>query len=161
MKAGDRGQAIVEFAIVFPFQLLIVLGLLQLLQVFVAKHALVYAAFAAARAEMVGEPGEDAAAMILAPVSGDTPVPGRGRPAPFRFPGWGAEPKSPWARGKTRVFRETELGVERVRVEHDLELWIPFADLAFDWDGRPNNHGGARHITMEETARIPRPWLAP
>ncbi len=47
------GQTLVEFAIAFPIQLMVVLGIIQLSLIFVAKQIVNYAAFSAARAELV------------------------------------------------------------------------------------------------------------
>lgn len=162
-RRPDRGQALVEFAIVFPLQLLIVLGLLQLMQILVAKEMLTWAAFAAARAELVGESGQEAASLVMAPVSGPPSPPGAGAPADFRIPGWGSLNLSGYARSKTRAVRETEEGCMRVRVECDLPLWIPFANWAFHWAAGGENPvwDDVPHLTMTETARIPRPWEAP
>ena len=52
---GERGQAIVEYAIVFPIQILLTLCMIQLAYLFVAKQVVSYAAFCAARAALVYE----------------------------------------------------------------------------------------------------------
>lgn len=70
-KSSD-GQALVEFAVVFPIQLLFTLGIIQLALVLVARNVVNYAAQAAARAELVGEDSQRAAAMICSPVTGTT-----------------------------------------------------------------------------------------
>jgi len=49
----QEGQTLVEFAIAFPIQILITLGIMQLAMIFVAKQVVNYAAFIAARAELV------------------------------------------------------------------------------------------------------------
>ena len=53
LHARQEGQTLVEFAIAFPIQLLIILGIIQLSMIFVAKQVINYAAFSAARAELV------------------------------------------------------------------------------------------------------------
>ena len=50
MRGNQKGQAIVEFAIVFPLQILVTLLILQIAFLHVAGHVVNYAAFAAARA---------------------------------------------------------------------------------------------------------------
>lgn len=76
----DRAQAIVEFALVMPFLLLLLFGLIQVLLIAQAAHLGNYAAYAAARAYAVraGVPGlagdaetyaKKAAALAYAPVA--------------------------------------------------------------------------------------------
>ena len=69
LKSSD-GQALAEFAVVFPVQLLITLGIIQYALVLVARDVVNYAAHAAARAELVGEDTHRAAAMICSPITG-------------------------------------------------------------------------------------------
>jgi hypothetical protein len=70
-KSSD-GQAMAEFAVVFPVQLLCTLGIIQFALVLVARDVVNYAAQAAARAELVGEDTQRAAAMICSTVTGAT-----------------------------------------------------------------------------------------
>jgi len=51
---SERGQALVEYAIVFPLQLMMTLAIIQLAQIFVAKQVVEYAAYCGARAKLVG-----------------------------------------------------------------------------------------------------------
>lgn len=55
VKKGERGLATVEAAMVMPFLLFMTFGILQLGFLFVADAVMQYAAFCAARAEMVRE----------------------------------------------------------------------------------------------------------
>ena len=93
----------VEFAIAFPIQLFIILGIMQLSMIFVAKQVINYAAFSAARAELVKQDdteNEDrdrnaykAASIICTGISGPTakgeiPVTLDVYPL-IQLPGWG------------------------------------------------------------------------
>jgi len=64
------GQALAEFAVVFPVQLLVTLGIIQLALVLVARDVVNYAAHMAARAELVGQEPTVAAAMVCSPITG-------------------------------------------------------------------------------------------
>jgi Flp pilus assembly protein TadG len=69
-SGGERGQALVEYAIVFPLQLMMTLAIIQLAQIFVAKQVVEYAAFCGARAQLVGlSTGEQNTAALI-PISG-------------------------------------------------------------------------------------------
>ncbi len=97
------GQTLVEFAVAFPIQLLIMLGVIQLSLIFVAKEVVNYAAFSAARAELVKDDDVNndardlnaykAAAIICTAIAGptakaDIPVTRDEYPL-IRLPGWG------------------------------------------------------------------------
>lgn len=104
-KNNNSGQALVEFAIAFPIQLIIVFTIIQLCYVYIGHMLVQYAAFSAARtyisvknAEIMEEsPWEDetltpeelarkAAAIICTPITG--PTPGPDEREPINFPGW-------------------------------------------------------------------------
>lgn len=60
MRKRERGAALVEFAIVFPLQLFVVLGLIQLALAFGASQVVLYSSYSSARAAIVdrrGDPG--------------------------------------------------------------------------------------------------------
>ena len=96
---GESGVAMVEFAIVFPLQLLLFLLGIQLCLIVMGKQVVNHAAFCAARAELVrgtgnaGEPleteGEAAgeAAVIACTAIGGTATDGGTFPA-IELPGW-------------------------------------------------------------------------
>lgn len=68
----ERGQALVEFAVVFPILLLFVLGIIQLALAYNARLILQYAAFAAARSYIVYQDrgkAEFAARLVCVPIS--------------------------------------------------------------------------------------------
>ena len=84
----SAGQALVEYAIVFPIQLIITLAIIQLAHIFIARQVLDYAAFCAARARLVGLGLAESRRAALIPISAiagadgieaasyDLPVPG-------------------------------------------------------------------------------------
>jgi len=71
-EPGQKGQTLVEFALVFPILLLFVLAIIQLALVYSAKIILNYAAFSAARSFIVYQEhkkAEMAARLICLPIS--------------------------------------------------------------------------------------------
>jgi hypothetical protein len=101
---GDGGQALVEYAIVFPIQLMLTLAIIQLAQIFVAKQVVEYAAFCGARAKLVNLSDDEARAAAVIPLSSICPsdpsdsndtgsLPNPNAPGPHAFqlvlPGWG------------------------------------------------------------------------
>lgn len=175
---SSSGQAMVEFAVVFPLQLLITLGIIQLCLVIVGAIVVDCAAESAARAALVGEDPHRAASLICSTVTGSSwrAAGGEG----IRVPGWGMLPNSRQALAKTRVeiatplyadeassvqLREvqplrTETPVIEAYVEHDFELIIPVVDLmgSFVFGGRKIH--GARHMTLRAKGTQPVPWAA-
>jgi hypothetical protein len=108
-RAGERGQALVEYAIVFPLQLMMTLAIIQLAHIFVAKQVVEYAAFCGARAKLVNLSDDEARAAAVIPLSsicGSDPFkdsagspPNPNAPGPHLFalqlPGWGSQTMSP------------------------------------------------------------------
>lgn len=104
---GERGQA-VEYAIVFPLQLMMTLAIIQLAQIFVAKQVVEYAAFCGARAKLVNLSDDEARAAAIIPLSsicGSNPaLDGAGTPPnpdaagphalSLQLPGWGSRTMS-------------------------------------------------------------------
>ena len=132
-----RGQAIVEYAIIFPLLLVVTLGLIQLAHIFVAKQVVSYAAFCAARAALVSEDGDSeepyadshrAAAMVCSPITGSTGV--EDAPEVINLPGWGELQGSGASIVKTTVDinRSAEGSYVEAEVIHRFELKIPIAD---------------------------------
>ena len=133
MRLRDpKGQAVVEYAIVFPIQLMITLAIVQLAHIFVAKHLISYSAYCGARAALVAKTderdadAEDAAVIALSAVAG--PAGGAGE-AKVDIPGWGELPRSGAARLKTTVAVEERdadgIPVVECKVEHLYQLTIP------------------------------------
>jgi hypothetical protein len=174
----DRGQAIAEFAIAFPLQLFVTLGIIQLGIIYCSKQVVEYAAFAAARAEVVGEDGGRAAQIVCSPITGGTPPAAPWEAVEVDVPGWGRLPDSDLAAAKTHVDVVNPAGdgdgVVRVTVTHDLELVVPFIGQLIDavvgmtGGGRyavfagesvsARYAGGAPHVAIPHTVELACPW---
>jgi len=171
----EKGTAIVEFAIVFPLLLLIVLGIMQISLIFVAQTVVEYAAFAAARAELVEEDPLRAAAMVCSAIAGPTDVPPAvpDAPASITVPGWGELPRSADALDKTLVEVSDPLDDDNdqivVTVTHNYELIIPVASMLFKLVSAPAEPGqepeglfvtlnGAPHMVLRSQHTRPVPW---
>lgn len=164
-RRGERGQVVVEYAIVFPIQLLMTLAIIQLAHVFVAKQIIGYAAFCGARAEIVGESAEDAATLVLSRIAGTT---GAEDEPNIELPGWGEQKAYGAARKKTKVeITKTEEGgvtVVRCDVVHDLELLVPvgnyiayrLGDVFLNLETQDDY--GAPHIAIPGSSTVVRPW---
>jgi len=128
-----RGQVLVEYAIVFPIQLVLTLGIIQLAHIFVAKQVLEYAAFCGARAALVGLSEEEAKQAAVIPISLIAGPSGVGTADTIRIPGWGRLARSGAAEQKTRLevrWEERDGGpVVRCVVFHDYELRVPVGDF--------------------------------
>ena len=193
-----RGQALAEFAVVFPVQLLVTLGIVQLALVLVARDVVEYAAHAAARSELVGEDPHRAASIICTPVVGTSlgrrevryepalPAPAsdgvvrvgtsidfpewKGPMPPadaivldgatdIVLPGWGRLEYSRYSLVKTFVnvihdVRDNAFDYVEVQVLHEYELPIPMVNWIFS----THRVGGAPHMGIVRTARVPKMW---
>lgn len=112
-----KGQVIVEFALLFPIQLFLILAILEIALIQVGRIMVGYAAYCAAHAEVMGGDPSEAAAIALIPlcdedagtryseiepgVEGDAMEPG----SALTFPGWGYIGKWENARNRTAVYR--------------------------------------------------------
>jgi len=129
-RISNGGQAIVEYAIVFPIQLMLTLCIIQLGHLFVAKQVVEYAAFCAARAALVGEDPQDAASFACTRITGWAGV----NPGAIYLPGWGDLPGYGAARSKTRVRilppgpNDPQPPPVSVEVVHNYQLRVPIAD---------------------------------
>ncbi|MBI4576294.1 MAG: pilus assembly protein [Planctomycetes bacterium] len=164
---GEAGYAMAEFAIVFPVQIFITLAVMQLCLIYAGHEVVQYAAFAAARARMVGEDPLRAAKVVTSAVAGTTGPQG----VAVDVPGWGPLPRSPAADTKTRVVDESSGPTVQLTVEHDFELSIPVINTFFalgakflylgDGQGRPLRgpiYDGVPHLTIRERCALYRPW---
>lgn len=102
---GARGQALVEFALVFPLQLVIVLFILQLALIQVGRAVVGYAAYCAAHAEILGQDPREAAAIALIPLGDPNSTAAAPDARGDSLPGWGVQPKWNDVRGKVNVYR--------------------------------------------------------
>jgi len=170
-KRGDAGQAIAEFAIVFPVLLMLVLGIIQFSLIFVAKGVVEYAAYAAARAELVHEDPERAAEFVCSAIAGPSYSAGTGEP--ITVPGWGVLPRSEASSVKTDVEVLDQIdntsGEVSVRVTHRYELVVPVVNMLFTPISEPHDpdhipeglfetFAGAPHIILRSTYTRPVPW---
>lgn len=69
-RGAGRGQAMVEFVLVMPLLLFAIFIIMQIALICVARHMTHYAAYCAARAAIVNEDADGAAALALCPVTG-------------------------------------------------------------------------------------------
>jgi TadE-like protein len=136
-KRSAAGQVIVEYAIVFPLQLMFTLAIVQLAHMFVARQILEYGAFCAARSAAVAESGVShelieenalrAAAFPISRVAGKSGY--EYDDEAMTVPGWGPLDGSTAALNKTRVtISEEKIGgstVIRCALRHDYELMVP------------------------------------
>ena len=172
--ASRRGQALSEFAVAFPLQLLITLGIIQLSLIIVGAIVVDYAAEAAARAVLVGEDPHQAAALVCSQIAGSTSRGAIGQG--ISVPGWGVLPRSAQSLQKTHVnvtrplyvggsgpLDETQpLHADTATIEayvhHDFELIIPVVDLLGSFVFGGHDIQGARHITLTARGTQKVPW---
>lgn len=147
----DAGQAIVEFAVAAPLQLLVVFGLMQLSLLYVSALTVNYTAYRCARSALTYVEPEDpeadgamtraetvqaVAATLLAPLTGPSVDGGAPLDAPVVMPGWGEIHRSDIAASKVRVTIEDPdpAAAEQVitaRVEYEQELFFPVVDRLY------------------------------
>ena len=147
MKSDERGQAMVEFALVFPIQLFLTLGILQMALLMIGKEVVSYASYCAARAEIVGEDPAQAAQLACIPIAGPS-----GGGETITIPGWRTSIRSRGATSKTTVqvieAKSSRSGKVVVRVVHLFELQIPFVNYFFT---SGPTIGGYPHIAIAES----------
>jgi hypothetical protein len=163
----------VEFAIVFPVQLLVVLLGIQICLILMGKQVVNYAAFCAARAELVGESAEDAAAIVCIPIGG-TATSGGNYNAVY-LPGWeGASPDLDILsqRAREKMGGTSGTGVEIlegatantgrvvVRVRFAYEMMIPLANWVIFYGLDAMNPGLVHFRSLEESGSTPNRALA-
>jgi len=164
LLAAEDGQALVEFAISLLVHLALWLGVIQLCLVFVAKEVVNYAAFAACRAELVGEDPQHAAEMICAPISHGAEIPGRPKSTITDLPGWGELNNSDLAGSKAQV--EVLTPVTATQPEVKIRLTF-FYELMFALPGIYDVIGdamgfeyinGAWHARLTKEIALSKPW---
>lgn len=166
---GESGQAMAEFALIFPAQLMITLAIMQLSLLYVGHQVVNYSAYQAARAEMVGEDPLKAAQIVCSAIAGRSGAGG----GTISVPGWGKLDRSGGAVAKTRVAGVKTFDTKlEVTIEHDFELVIPVVNEIFAYpfknflqvenDGGSRSNvkriGGVPHLTITERCAIYRPW---
>ncbi len=170
---AESGQALVEYAIIFPLQLLITLVIIQLAHLFIAQQVIEYSAFCAARAGLAQSPAIDPTACkraALIPLSRITGTSGVVANDTITLPGWGTLPGSAAAELKTdvNVYPDSVNGqpVIHADVSHDYELNVPIAgdalyalgDLTPGLDVDRSKWGGAAHWLMTGSCVLAHPW---
>lgn len=170
LAKDENGQALVEFAVAFPVQLILTFGILQLAFLYSAHQVVHLASFKAARAALVYEDAglaqqkaDFAAAAICSGITGTSGYAGT---ADYDYPGWGKLNNSGVSREKTRVkilkgYYDIEDYVE-VEVQHDYELAFPFVNYLFAAFLQPADQpfredvrtGGAPHITIKHNCKL-------
>ena len=163
----ERGQAVVEYAIVFPVQLMLTLAIIQLAHIFVAKQVLEYAAFCGARAALVDADYERAAYIPISAIAGTSGV---SSSDDITLPGWGTLRKSGAAEQKTEVIVEDrdEHGsrVARCEIEHEYELQVPMGnyaayqlgDVFLSSERMSLAFGDVPHLRMKASCTLAQPW---
>ncbi len=160
------GQAVVEFAIAFPLQLLATLIILQLAFLYIASFVVQYGAYTAARAELVGADPLAAASAVCSPVAGITGL-GTGS-QPIKYPGWGNLDRSEIARDRTSVDLVMPLSAGEnyveAKVSCEVEMIFPVANKIVSWiplmpeENYEEKIPGVYHVTIPATQRLPVPW---
>ncbi len=177
-RPRTRGQALVEYALVFPLQLMMTLAIIQLAHLFVAKHVLDYAAFCGARACLVGLSefeAERAACTPITRIAGPSGVGGISED-PIEVPGWGELPGWQAAFAKTLprygygdfdLEEATVLDAPAIRCDltHMYELRVPIGNIVaysigdvFLAADELVKIGGAPHVRLKATCTLAQPW---
>ncbi len=171
---NEKGQAVVEYAIMFPILLMAMLGIIQLSHLFVGRHVVEYAAFCAARAMLAEEDpdiaemqAKKAAYLVCSSIAGRSGPEGE----PIELPGWGILPRSGSAVLKTRVERVAPRVVDpstaiSVEVSHDFELIVPvvnnmifrLGELRVDVGDTDMFDYGSPHLELKARATLAKPW---
>jgi len=179
VRRSRSGQAIVEYAIVFPLQLMLTLAIIQLAHLFVAKHVIEYGAFCGARAALVGLSDDDARLAAALPISTISGAAADRTSEPLIVPGWGALPGSRGALERTggmwgefRITRDTEPGSGSPIVVCNLTHWYKLVVLVGNTIvyrlgdsvvGLENLErvGGASYFQMKASCTLAQPWANP
>jgi len=172
-RRRERGQAIVEYALVFPIQLMLTLGVIQLAHIFVAKQVLEYGAYCGARSLII-DTGSDkernARTAAIIPISKITGVSGVDTANDIELPGWGTLPKSGAASAKTNTtfqpYTDAGTTIVRCEIEHNYELSVPVGNLVaagigsvflLDEGDVNREWGNAPHVLMKAYSALPKP----
>lgn len=181
-RDNARGQALVEYAIVFPLQLMMTLAIIQLAHLFIAKQVLDYAAFCGARAALVGLPEEDvqrAAAIPITRIAGPAGVSAAMCDEnPITVPGWGelanweaayVKTLSHYGYGSLETDTTTLEGEPAIRCDltHLYELRVPIGNIVAYQIGdvflgadeeRLEKVDGVPHVRLKAACTLAQPW---
>ena len=164
-----RGQVLVEYAIVFPIQLMLTLAIIQLAHIFVAKHVLEYASFCGARAALVGYSDEESKRAAVIPIARIAGSSGVLTPDTIEIPGWGTLANSGAAEEKTSVdiipAERDGTPVIQCEIIHQYELRVPIGNFVAYKLGDVflgledfKEIGGAPHLDIRATCSLAQPW---
>jgi hypothetical protein len=168
--ANEDGQALTEFAILFPFQYLLIGGIIQMCLIFHAHIVVNQAAFKAARAAIVCDEFEDAngrtekvkraAVALCSAIAGKKGVNGGDL---IRYPGTGnkgtlGRSGASAAKTKVKIQYDSERKALLAVVQHELELHVPVVRQIFQ-DAGPSGQFGNPHCTVTESYLMPVPWF--
>ncbi len=175
---SETGSVMLEFVMVFPLVLTLILGAAQFGHVWLARQVVSYAAYTAARTALVAEPSEYQAAaqraaeqvcawVVIGQAAGENEK---------EIPGWGAIP------GSGAVSRKTNVSIEelddwniKATVTFDFAMVMPIAGAVIGWavnplewaerrqDATGNIHRyqdavGYPHLRFEETIVMAKPY---
>lgn len=184
-KYGNGGSVLVEAVLALPVLFLFIVGILQFSHIWMARQMTAYAAYAAARATMVVQPGEEqqdaaenAARMVLSWISLADHGDGDETESKVTVPGWGKVLGSgsvlrEWnSKGRVNVAVSNIVGAVRAEVRFRFPLmmplmsvWNPDADSHASVDGLILANGGAsgtidgwRHIELRADCELPMPY---
>lgn len=160
----EKGQVVVEFALIMPLILFVTMGLMQLSLIFVARSIVNYASYTAARAELVGQDPQKAAEIVCSPISGFSYL--GGPQSPIILPGWGELPRSAFSKDKTtvNVLESLTKDGDRVTVEVTHEYQLMFPEFVMPLIGITSttfsnySKNGVNFITLTDTCTLPKPW---
>jgi Flp pilus assembly protein TadG len=165
-RTGESGVVMVEYALMIPFLLFLTFGILQLAMIFVADAVMEYAAYSAARAELVSNinnHGEEelntdpqtAASLVCSLISFGQAT---GEPS-LHLPGFGTLPGSGYAFENTSVvINDVDDFTFEAVVSFNYELLFPELALPFlsispvEYDNR--NEDG--RLVLEKTCTMTR-----
>jgi len=182
LRHSQTGSLLVEFVFALPLLFILIMGVVQLAQIWTARMVTHYAAFCAARATLVANDSAaqakalDAAKQVCAWMAFDHDGADGGN-----VPGWGNIPNSAGLnkRVRVRVIEGSTVGapwLKGAEVQFDFNLLIPVAgtmlgylsrhevgntsyELVSGWTGE-YDHGNYRgpFITLKETVWLPKPY---
>ena len=168
--AREKGSVLMEFVIVMPMLIVLLMLVLQFALVWIAREQTAYAAYCAARSSLSYNPAEqqsaaqNAACLALSWVNGAS-AGGSSR----QIPGWGNIPNSGGMGSWVRVRLGNSQGRRVATVTYDYPLGVPIASLLISaanagnnseiqmqgWFGTPAYRNGYPYITLTETCVLP------
>jgi len=118
------GQAMIEFALIFPWQLIIVMFIVEMSLILVGRSVVGYAAYCAAHAEVLGQDPREAASIALIPLGESASPFAMAQGETDSLPGWGYQSKWADVRAKLQVYRlysDKSRVLNRVNIRQDID----------------------------------------